>query len=257
VPTVNRKKNCERLRKLLVYVLEQRPDEFGLVPDAQGFLRMKDLLTAITEEPGWGYVRRSDILEVLAASGETFFVTEEDRIKTVNPDAVSAPGTAAEPPKLLFHCIRRKACHVVYTEGIRPSGHTPVILAVSEALAERMGKRRDPAPVLLTVHARKAFDAGIRFFRHGELLYSTACLPVDFFAGPPLPLERKKEPPKRQDEPPPEEMAGSVVFDPHRTRALNRPRRTGKGHKKEVGWKQDVRQLRRLRKKEGRIRDET
>jgi putative RNA 2'-phosphotransferase len=37
---------------MLSYVLGRRPDEFGLVPDADGFVRLKDLLKALHEALG-------------------------------------------------------------------------------------------------------------------------------------------------------------------------------------------------------------
>jgi hypothetical protein len=36
-----------------------------LVPDTEGFIGYKELLQAIHEEPGWGYVKLGDIREVL------------------------------------------------------------------------------------------------------------------------------------------------------------------------------------------------
>ena len=62
---MTRRKDPEQLLKLMTYVLERHPDEFGLVPDDDGFVRMKDLIKAITEEVGWGFVRQSHINEVL------------------------------------------------------------------------------------------------------------------------------------------------------------------------------------------------
>jgi len=44
----------QNLAKMLAYVLGRRPDEFGLIPDAEGFVRIKDLLKALHEEEGWG-----------------------------------------------------------------------------------------------------------------------------------------------------------------------------------------------------------
>ena len=38
------------LSRMLAYVLGHRPDEFGLLPDESGYVRLKDLLTALKEE---------------------------------------------------------------------------------------------------------------------------------------------------------------------------------------------------------------
>jgi putative RNA 2'-phosphotransferase len=248
---MGRQKDPKQLEKLMSYILGRRPDEFGLVLDDQGFVRLKDLLKAISEEPVWGYVRRSHIHEVLMTSREKPFVLENDRIKAVcRNDALNHEGEIV-PPKLLYHCVRRRAYPVVCQQGIIPMGQPQVLLATTEELAQRMGKRRDPAPVLLTVQAQTAFEAGVRFSKQGKFIYITDHVPVGYFRGPPLPKEKKKETPKPKKEPvaTPEELPGSFTFDVGRSGALQQQRLKRKGLKKEIGWKKDVRKSKRKRKR--------
>ena len=247
---MGRQKDSKQLEKLMSYVLGRRPDEFGLVLDDHGFVRLKDLLKAISEEPGWGYVRKSHILQVLMTSCEKSFVLENDRIKAVRCDDALNPQEEIVPPKLLYHCVRRRAYPVVCEQGIIPLGQPRVLLATTEELAQRMGRRRDPAPVLLTVQAQKTFEAGVRFSKQGEFIYITDHVPVGYFTGPPLPREKKKEAPKPKKEPVaiPEDLPGSFTFDVERSRAFQQQRLKQKGLKKGITWKKDVRRLRRKRK---------
>jgi len=235
-----------QLSKLMHYVLGRRPDEFGLVPDDEGFLRIKDLLKAMSEEPGWGYVRRSHVHEVLITSSNDAFVVEADRIRAGSRDDAASPVAGVVPPKLLYHALRRKAYRVVCEKGISPMGQHHVFLATTKEMALRMGCRRDPKPVLLTVQARRAFEAGVTFSRQGELLYTVDHVPVGYFSGPPLPKE-KKEAPKAKKEPPfaPEALAGSFALDMERSRELQQQRLKRKGLKKDIQWKKDARKLRR------------
>ena len=46
-----------KFSKFLVYILGRKPDEFGLVPDKDGFVKIKELLKAINEEDGWRHIR--------------------------------------------------------------------------------------------------------------------------------------------------------------------------------------------------------
>jgi len=110
-----------------------------------------------------------------------------------------------------------------------------------------MGKRRDPAPVLLTVQAQRAFEAGVRFSKQGKFIYITDHVPVGYFTGPPLPKEKKKEAPKPKKEPveTPEDLPGSFTFDMERSKALQQQRLKRKGLKKGIAWKKDVRRSRR------------
>ena len=44
------RKSVKQLEKWLKYILERRPDEFGLVPNPEGYVKIKDLLKAIGED---------------------------------------------------------------------------------------------------------------------------------------------------------------------------------------------------------------
>ena len=50
MPKKNKRK-VTNLSRLMSYVLGNRPDEFGLVPDKEGYITVKELLKAINEEP--------------------------------------------------------------------------------------------------------------------------------------------------------------------------------------------------------------
>jgi len=64
MPQKNKRK-VAHLNRLLNYILGNRPDEFGLVPDKEGYISLKELLKAINEEPNMAYVRETHIQEVL------------------------------------------------------------------------------------------------------------------------------------------------------------------------------------------------
>ena len=232
------------------YVLGYQPDEFGLAPDQEGYFRMKDLLQAINEELGWGYVRKSHINEVLISLRDNPFVLEDDRIKVNNPEEGTFPLPDVTPPKLLYHCVRSKAYRVVCQKGIMPMGQHRVFLTTTEDLAMRIGKRRDPRPVLLTVLAQRASRAGISFWKQGEFLYLVDHLPIQYFSGPPLPKEKEEEAKGKEERPVMLKVSpGSFVLDMERSHELHRQKVKRKGVKKEVAWKKDARKLRRRKKR--------
>ncbi len=244
---MGREKHRNQLQRLMTYILERRPDEFGLVLDNQGCVRLKDLLKAISEEPGWGHVRKSHIHETVMSSHEKSFVLENEKIRVVCRNKTPRPEVEAVPPKLLYHSVRRRAYPVVSKQGIAPLGQAAVVLATTEEMAQRMGKRRDPAPVLLTVHARRASEAGIKFSKYGEFIYITDHVPVGYFAGPPLAKDKKREALGRKKESAaiPKAMPGSFTLDVKRSEDLQRQRLKQKGLKKEIAWKRDARRSRR------------
>jgi len=240
-------KDAKQLGKLVTYVLGHRPDEFGLVPDAEGFVRLKHLVKALSEEPGWGYVRKSHVHEVLLITHcEDAFVTQDDRIKAAHPQPSVSPVPDVVPPKLLYHCVRQKAYPVVCQKGLSPMGQHHVFLATTRDMAWRMGKRRDSKPVLVTVQARRACEAGVVFSMQGKCIYVVDHVPVGYFTGPPLPKE-KKEGTKQKKEVPltPESQPGSFTLDMVRSHELHQQGLKRKRAKKEIAWKKDARKFRR------------
>jgi putative RNA 2'-phosphotransferase len=175
---------------MLAYVLGRRPDEFGLIPDEEGFVRIKDLLKALHEEEGWGYVNFSHLNEVLLSAPGIPFEIRQNDIRSADRTAPDLGISAREPPKLLYACIRSRAYPHVHAEGIHPSSHPQVVLAADRVMAERLGRRIDPDPVILTVNVRCACEAGVVFEPSGEGLFLAGHIPPGCFSGPPVPREK-------------------------------------------------------------------
>ncbi|MBU2488472.1 MAG: RNA 2'-phosphotransferase [Proteobacteria bacterium] len=241
-------KKPDRLSKFLDYVLTRRPDEFGLIPDPEGWFRVKELLKALSEEPEWRYVRRSHLNEVLLSAPGASIEMTENRIRARNS---SPAGPASGPlPKLLYACVRAKGYSPVLERGLLPSGDQPVVLATTPEMALRMGRRRDPNPVLLTVNTAQAQDAGAAFAPRGELLYTTGSIPPGSFMGP-SPGKAAAEVRDKKPKPPPEPRErewGSFIVEP--AEIIRAPESLDKKGRKKRGWKEDARMIRRRGSKE-------
>lgn len=184
---MSQKKNPLQLQKMICYILERRPDEFGLVTDSEGYVKLKDLIKALNEEEGFGYVRKSHIDEILFSIPNPAIETDDHRIRAKNREHLVIPFQTKNLPKLVYTCIRRKAHPVVMEKGIYPGAYDRVILAANREMAERIGKRIDPDPVLLIVQIQKSMENGVIFFQAGEQLFLADYIPVGCFSGPPLP----------------------------------------------------------------------
>ncbi len=244
-------KKQEKLNKFLVYVLSRRPDEFGLAPDTQGWVPIKTLLQALSEEEGWRHVRHAHLKEVVLSLPNASIELSDTRVRSKHWLVPDQNRQAKELPKLLFFCVRKKAWPVVHCDGISPMGSPMVVLARDKDLALRMGQRKDKAPAVLTVNTRMCTDKGVVFFNKGELLFAAEHIPADCFTGPPLP----KEPPRVKAKPAPEIPAQDPsktygTFAPDLDEIRENPVPKGRKGKQKRGWKEDARAMRR----KGRIR---
>ena len=242
---MKQKSKPHQLSVMLAYILERRPDEFGLIPDENGYVRIKDLLKALNEEDGWGYVRESHIHEVFLSVSEKLFEISENLIRAKNRDQLPKRSPADQLPKLLYTCIRKRAHPHVIEKGISPAGRHHVVLSSDISMAERIGKRIDPSPVTLIVQVQKAVSEGVAFIQAGEVLFLAEFIPPDCFTGPPLPKQKpdiKKTP--VPEVPAVEPHPGSFFADPEAMQARKKEKLRDKKKKqmdrdKEKRWKKD------------------
>ncbi len=234
--------------KFLTYILGVQPDEFGLVPDKTGFIKIKDLLKAIHEEDGWRAFRQSHINDIMISLSKSPFEISENNIRAKNRIGLPRRTAPDNLPKLLYTCIRRKALYAVVDHGISPMGRNHVILSSDQDMAFRMGRRVDSTPALLTVNVHTAIQAGILFLQAGRHLYLARSIPVGCFISPPLPKEPSRmqpsEPlkPKERDRTP-----GSFFPDLADQLASAAPKNLTRKQRREkdIAWKKSRKERRR------------
>jgi putative RNA 2'-phosphotransferase len=245
-------RSLEQLAKFISYILGRNPAEFGLVPDPDGFVKIKDFLKAVSEEDGLKYVRRSNINEILVTLPNPPVEIRENHIRAKHRLAMPANIPAKNLPKLLYTCVRRKAYPSVLENGIRPMGFSHVILSSEPDMAERIGKRKDPMPVQLVVQTEISLDKGIIFYEAGETLYLAESIHPDCFTGPPLP--KQKEPVAKMDtvdEPARDRMPGSFILE-LKGKSIRDKTSQLKQKQKSSDWKKDSKKNKKQKRKRER-----
>ena len=241
---MGKNKPLQQLCKFLSYILGRRPDEFGLVQDQNGFVSVKELLKAINEEEGWGYVRKATLSELLSVIPQPPVEIVDNLIRATCRDLLPQIEPAKNLPRLLYTSVSQKSYPAVNERGVFSTAHPWVILSSSQELAERLGKRRDQRPILLTVTTSKAMEAAVTFFQFGELLLLSGELPVGCFSGPLLPKQKQETKRKpSQSEPKKQNMAGGFEVDLTREQVTGGHSKNKKG--KDLSWKRDKKRIRR------------
>jgi putative RNA 2'-phosphotransferase len=239
-------RNLKKLANFISYILGRRPDEFGLLPDNEGFVKIKSLLSAVNEEEGFKYVRRFHLGDIISSLPDSPIEIKESMIRAKNIENLPKQVIAVNPPKLLYTCVREKAYTFVLEKGIHPVGGERVLLTQTKELADKIGKRFDQSPVLLTVHVRKAIDAGITFYSSGEL-YCSDIIPPAYFTGPP--------PPKQKEEPIPSDkhkesdtkfIPGSYILNIEADEE-KKERTKAQRKRKEIEWKRERKRASRIK----------
>ncbi len=246
---MNRKKSVKKLSKFLSYVLGRKPDEFGLVPDKHGFVKVKELVLAVREEKGWRHIRQALIEELIITYPKSSIEINGDKIRAVSGENLPEQIIARNLPKLLYSGITKKSYPSVAEKGISPTRYAQVICSIDKSMAERIEKRRDPSPILLIINVRQAKDSGVVFYNAGELLCFADFIPPGCFSGPPVPKQKliiKK--PEISSKEKKKNLPGS--FFPKIKPDNNLPSYLKRKKGKEISWKRDKKRLR----KEGRYK---
>jgi len=238
--------HIKKLAKFLEYVLARRPDEFGLIPDPDGFVKIKSLLQALHEDPGWRHLREAHLNTLHVTERTAPIEIQGDKVRATQRDQLPAIRIPAQWPKVLYTTVRQRAYPVVHEQGLKPGALPFVMLSSDMAMAQRLGRRSDNAPVLLTIQVAKSQAAGTHFQQYGETLFLADAISPECFNGPPLPKEKPiGSQPKAPVQP---KTPGSFIPDlasaKHGTAPHQKPQRN------EIEWKKDRRRAR--KEKDGR-----
>ena len=233
-------KETKRLAKFLSYVLGHRPDEFGLVPDENGYVRIKELLKSMSEEEGWRHVRMGHLKEVSYTQMPSPIEMDDKMIRANDRTLLPKIEPGIDLPKLLFLAVRRRAYPSMVDRGLPYQTDRPrLVLSADEAMALRIGRRRDQQPVLVTIHVEASTAKGTYFQKYGAGLFLADAIYPGTFHGPPLPKEKPIQPrAKKKSEPEQPKTPGSYFPD------LTPPPES-KNRRKEADWKKDRRKARR------------
>ena len=238
------KRKVANLSRLMSYILGTRPDEFGLLPDKEGYITIKEFLQAINEEPNMAYVRESHLREVLLHDKDGIFEVDGKKIRSTKRDfrPVNKEQDLTPPSKILFKGVKRKAYPYILKSGLLPGSKDHVVMTTNKDLALRIARRLDQDPIIIEIRAVAAMENGIAFYLFGDSLYLADRVPVNFISGPPLPKElpSKKQPLEEEREIAP----GSFILKAERDPDLRRRKKT----KKRIGWKEEVKKGRKRKR---------
>ena len=240
----------KKFEKFLSYMLDKNPWEFGLVPDENGYVKIKELIKAINEEEGWTHIKAGNINELISIIPKPPVEVNENLIRSLSHEKLEKPVFAESLPTEIHTCIRKKAHWNTTKRGINPSDSEFVILFKEKEAALKMGKRRDQSPVMLTIHTGKAEDFGVFFYKTGGDIFLARHIPPECFTGPPLPApqdeSRKKGKPQKKGPAKTQPISPDTFFEDAENPDKKHPK------KDRDSWKENKK---RMRKQKDRLSD--
>jgi len=252
------KKDQRLFKKLLITALAKKPDSFGLVPDENGWIKLKELVKAISQEQRFKHVTAKVIEQfVLLLEKEDFELDSQSKKIRVSYKLRKNLKFSYEisiPPPILFTAIRPKAYHYILTNGFI-SKENPIVFSRSKELALKRGKWIHNNPLLVTIKAYEAANNGSVFYKVGEEIFLSHYIAPEYIhiegSVPKISVkdQEKYKPDKTYEiKAPKAETMGSFFMSPDfnfENKKKSSKFKKDKKHKKDPDWKRIRRQKRR------------
>ena len=176
----------KKLFKFLKYLLAYHPEEFGLIPDYNGFFKIKEIFQVLIFTKKLKKVKINTLIQIFSYYYKDFFEFLEDSklVKAKNP--MHSPLTQANLDTLLkfntlWTFVKPKIWWKISLEGWWRPVNKKIVLFADKELAENWAKVK--GGILIQAFPHK-FPEWINFFKFGDEIFLAEELPFEALKGP-------------------------------------------------------------------------
>lgn len=185
MPNYNQHRSDVFISKKMSYCLRHNPGKYGLKLDEYGFVDLQEFLNAMNRVHHFQpKLTEMKIREIMQNSDKQRFEIKNGEICALYGHSV--PGIIkrkeAIPPSVLYHGTTHQALPSIMQEGLLRMGRQYVHLSTDIPMAESVGKRRDPQPVILKIDTKKAVQAGLKFYVGNDEVWLCDRVPTKFLS---------------------------------------------------------------------------
>jgi putative RNA 2'-phosphotransferase len=176
----------KQLSKFMSLVLRHEPEKIGIVLGSEGFVPLDVFVVAMNAKGAYRWVTEEHIREIVETSDKQRFEIVSGQIRARYGHSVEEAITypEIEPPLVLYHGTTPQAATLILQSGLQSMQRQYVHLSSTVDQAVVVGRRRTPQPVILTVRARDAWQAGVKFFNFESRLYLSTTIPPEYITAP-------------------------------------------------------------------------
>jgi len=178
---MNRAQLVRLSNKQMSYLLRHRPEDSGLVLDAEGYVPLADLLVALRKENS--DVTEADIwsvVETVEIQKQRFSISDgEIRANYGHSRAGKIQYVASTPPPILLHGTADSNVAQILATGLHPMKRQYVHLTTNTSIALTVGSRHGK-PVVISVDAIVAWKAGISFYPSNDTFWLADFVPAQY-----------------------------------------------------------------------------
>lgn len=162
------KKSYVNLSKCMSYGLRHSPESYGLTLDAEGYVTIDELVTAINAHTNFKHhnIDERDINMVVQNDKKNRFSITGNKIRANYGHSFEMRIEHQEvvPPQFLYHGTSPGSFSAICIEGIKPMARQYVHLSKDVETATTVGSRHSKHPMILVINAERAYNDGIKFY---------------------------------------------------------------------------------------------
>lgn len=169
------------LSKLLSSALRHEPEAFHLELGDEGWVDLSDLVDSLRRD-GWSDLTTDDVENLVRSSSKKRHEIADGRIRALYghsvPKQVSYP--RGNPPTTLYHGTSPSAAALIRQQGLKPMQRQYVHLSTEVTTARTVGRRKASDPVVLSIAASEAAQAGVQFYAGNDQTWLAESVPPNF-----------------------------------------------------------------------------
>ncbi len=172
-----------RLSKKMTGLLRHYGDRYGLRIDKNGWVRIEDLVRALRSMPGYEWVEKRHVMEVVRRDDKGRYEIKEEYIRAryghSMPHVSPEYEEAVNPPSVLYHGTPLRNLSGIMTRGLLPGKRHWVHLTTRPEMALETGRRYGRPVVLLEIDTSCLERKNITLFRASEMVILVRHVPPE------------------------------------------------------------------------------
>ena len=172
--------NYTKLGKTISYILRHHPEEYHLELDEDGWICIEDLFEALKEQ--FQELDIHDIYNIMNHSDKKRYEIKNGKIRAIYGHSLSQKieYQSSIPPDYLFHGTAHRFLPSIIQKGLLSMDRQYVHLSQDIDTAIKVGKRHDKQPVILKIHAKKAYNDHILFYKTQDQVWLSESIPSKY-----------------------------------------------------------------------------
>lgn len=176
---------AEMIGRTMAGVLRHFPDRFGLEMDPNGFVDLRDFLTAMqVRNRRLRFLKPHHVIGLIETDPKGRYQFRDGRIRATYGHTldIDLDLPTENIPDVLFYPTREEELPILLEVGLKPADRKMVHLSRTFDAALEAGRVRVENPVILEIDAKAARESGTVIMKAGKTVYLTREVPPEFLA---------------------------------------------------------------------------